>query len=202
MGIDDVIALRNDGAVLLDSREPNDFAAGHLRGAINVGLQRRFAEYAGDVLAPDQRIVLVGDPVAALETKIRLGRIGFDQVIGQLDNPGRVATEHPELIEPSSRLTIGQLAERMVDTSGLVLIDVRGPGETASGTLAGATEIPLPLLVSVIGGLDLDPTRPTVAYCGGGFRSSIAVGVLRAPVSRMCPISSAVTKRGRAPAFP
>ena len=52
MGIDDVIALRNDGAVLLDSREPNDFAAGHLRGAINVGLQRRFAEYAGDVLAP------------------------------------------------------------------------------------------------------------------------------------------------------
>ena len=50
------------GAVLLDAREPADFAAGHLRGAVNVGLQGRFAEWAGDVLTPDRDIVLVGDP--------------------------------------------------------------------------------------------------------------------------------------------
>ena len=59
--VDEVLARRDAGAVLLDTREPADFASGHLRGAINVGLQGRFAEWAGDVLDPNRDIVLVGD---------------------------------------------------------------------------------------------------------------------------------------------
>jgi glyoxylase-like metal-dependent hydrolase (beta-lactamase superfamily II)/rhodanese-related sulfurtransferase len=178
VSLDEVATLCLEGAVLLDTREPADFAAGHLRGAINVGLQGRFAEFAGDVLAPDQRVVLVGDPATALEAKIRLGRVGFDRVIGQLDDPGAVLTGRPDLVETSSRLTIAQLAERMVDTPGLSLVDVRGPGETASGTITGATEIPLAVLVDVIEGLDKG--SPTVVYCAGGYRSSIAASVMRA----------------------
>lgn len=173
-----VLGLQADGASLLDAREPADFATGHLQAAINVGLQGRFAEYAGDVLAPDSPVVLVGDPATALEVKLRLARIGFDRVLGQLDDLGRVFHERPELVEPSSRLTIEQLAERRVDLSSLTLIDVRGPGETAAGTIPGALEISLPVLVDMIGGLD--PTRPTVTYCAGGYRSSIGASVLRA----------------------
>jgi rhodanese-related sulfurtransferase/glyoxylase-like metal-dependent hydrolase (beta-lactamase superfamily II) len=178
LALAEVLKLQADGASLLDAREPTDFATGHLKGAINVGLQGRFAEFAGDVLAPNDRLVLVGDPMTALEVKVRLARIGFDRVLGQLDDPGRAFTERPDLVEPSSRLTIEQLAERMVDTPGLVIIDVRGPAETAAGTIAGAVEIPVPVLADLIDGLDRD--RPTVTYCAGGYRSSISASVLRA----------------------
>jgi len=81
------------GAVALDTREPADFAAGHMRGAINVGLRGRFAEWAGDVLDPDREIVLVGDPATALESRLRLARIGFDQVIGYLVDPNELFME-------------------------------------------------------------------------------------------------------------
>ena len=86
--IDEVCKRADAGAILLDSREPVDYASGHLRGAVNVGLQGRFAEWAGDILSPDRDIVLVGDPAMALESKIRLARVGYDRVIGQLRNLG------------------------------------------------------------------------------------------------------------------
>ena len=44
--IDDVMTLQVSGVILLDPREPTDFAAGHLKGAVNVGLGGRFAEWA------------------------------------------------------------------------------------------------------------------------------------------------------------
>ena len=109
--IDDVLERRRLGAVLLDTRDPAEFAAGHVRGAINVGLQGRFAEWAGDVLEPDRDIVLVGDPSAAVESKVRLARVGYDRVVGQLEDPSAVVSSRPDVIETSSRLTIEQLAE-------------------------------------------------------------------------------------------
>ena len=108
---DEVLAFAERGAVLLDSREIADFAAGHLRGAVNIGLQGRFAEWAGDVLSPDRDIVLVGDPASASETKVRLARVGLDRVVGQLEGPTALLAARPELHETSSRLTLEQLAE-------------------------------------------------------------------------------------------
>src|SRR4029077_5408111 len=95
----------------LDTREPADFAAAHLSGAINVGLQGRFAERAGDVLDPDRDIVLVGDPATALESQVRLARIRFDRVVGPLADPTQLFADRSDLVEASSRLTIEQLAE-------------------------------------------------------------------------------------------
>jgi len=81
------------------------------RRAVNVGLQGRFAEWAGAVLTPGRDIVLVGDPAIAVEAKIRLGRVGYDTVAGQLDDLASVLSSRPDLIEASSRLSIEQLAE-------------------------------------------------------------------------------------------
>ena len=142
LDIDEVLRLRDAGAVLLDAREPADFAAGHLRGAVNVGLQGRFAEWGGDVLAPDRDVVLVGDPALGVEAKVRLGRVGYDRVVGQLSDPAQLFASRPDLIETSSRLTIEQLAELRGLEPGLQVVDVRGPGETEAGTLPGAREIP------------------------------------------------------------
>ena len=79
-----VLADVPDGAVVIDTRDPRDFAAGHLDGAINVGLAGRFAEMAGEVVAADRDIVLVAEPDTATEARNRLARIGFDRVIGYL----------------------------------------------------------------------------------------------------------------------
>jgi rhodanese-related sulfurtransferase/glyoxylase-like metal-dependent hydrolase (beta-lactamase superfamily II) len=178
LGLDDVLARRAEGAVLLDTREPVDFASGHLRGALDVGLQGRFAEYAGDVVPDDRDIVLVGDPAAALETKVRLARIGFDRVVGQLDDPSRAAIERPDLVQRSSRLTVEQFAEIRDLEPDLQLIDVRNPREAAAGALHQGRTIPLPLLVDELA--DLRDDVPTVVYCAGGYRSAIAASVLRA----------------------
>ena len=176
LDVDDVLRLQDAGAVLLDAREPGDFAAGHLQRAVNVGLQGRFAEWAGDVLLPDRDIVLVGDPTVALEAKVRLGRVGYDRVVGQLRDPAQVFANRPELMATSSRLTIEQLAELRGLEPRLQLVDVRGPGETAAGTLPGAVEIPLAVVTESLAGLD--PASPVVVYCGSSYRSLIAASVL------------------------
>ncbi len=174
--IDDVVGRHDAGAVLLDAREPADFAAGHLRGAVNVGLQGRFAEWAGEVLAYDREVVLVGDPATAIEAKVRLARVGYDRVVGQLDDPAGAFSSRPDLIDKSSRLTIEQLAELRGLEPGLQLVDVRSPAETAEGTLPGAREIPLAVLADSIAGLD--PQGSVVAYCASGYRSLIAASML------------------------
>ncbi len=168
---------RADGAVLLDVREPADFAAGHLCGAVNIGLQGRFAEWAGEVLPPDRDIVLVGDPARAAEAKIRLGRVGYDRVVGQVDDPAGSLAARPELHEASSRLTIEQLAELRGLEPTLQVVDVRDPGETAAGTLDGAREIPLVAVTSSLAAIDRDVG--VVVYCESGYRSQVAASVLR-----------------------
>lgn len=177
IGTDEALALTEGGALLLDVREPTDFAAGHLRGAVNIGLQGRFAEWAGDVVSPERDIVLVGDPGNALEAKVRLARVGYDGVVGQLDDPGRLLATRPELHEASSRLTIEQLAELRGLEPTLQLVDVRSPGETANGTLVGAREIPLVVLIASLAALDR--TGSVVVYCASGYRSQVAASVLR-----------------------
>ena len=174
--VEEVLKYADAGAVLLDTREPADFAAGHLRGAVNVGLQGRFAEWAGTVLSPERDVVLVGDPAFAVESKVRLGRIGYDWVVGQLGGLAELFVTRPELIEKSSRLTIEQLAELLGIEPVPQIVDVRSPAETAGGTLPSAREIPLAVLADSLSALD--PARPVVVYCASGYRSQIAAGVL------------------------
>jgi hydroxyacylglutathione hydrolase len=174
----EVLAHQHDGAVVIDARDDIAFAAGHLRGSVNVGLGGRFAEYAGEVMAPQTPIVLVTPAGHEAEAKVRLARIGFDRVVGALENPVETFLAHPELIEPLSRLSAESLAERIRSMPGPVLIDVRNPGEVALGTIVGARTVSLPALLISLD--QLDRTAPTVVFCAGGYRSAIASSLLRA----------------------
>jgi rhodanese-related sulfurtransferase len=174
----ELTALRSAGVVVLDSREPADFATVHLRGSVNVGLGGRFAEFAGDVLRPDHNIVLVCAIGKELEARIRLGRIGFDNVVGYLEHPARVFFEHPDAVESSFRLTAAQLAARRSENTGLVLVDVRNPGELDAGVICGAVHIPLTQLTQRAD--ELDRSRSTVVHCASGYRSMIAASWLSA----------------------
>jgi glyoxylase-like metal-dependent hydrolase (beta-lactamase superfamily II)/rhodanese-related sulfurtransferase len=178
LDIEDVCRRAWTGAILLDSRDQAEYARGHLRGAVNIGLKGRFAESAGIVLPHDRDIVLVGDAALAQESKIRLARVGFDRVVGQLRDLADVFRQQPDLFDTALRFTAGQLAELISLEPGLQLVDVRNPGETVDGVIPGAREIPLPVLADSIE--SLDHTAPVVAYCASGYRSLVAASVLRA----------------------
>ena len=176
MTLDEVLAAQADGAVVVDTRDSADFATGHLAGSINVGIEGRYAEYVGTVVPPRTSIVLVTEPGAEEEGKLRLARIGFDEVIGVLDGGVARLAERPELARQASRLSVPAFDEA-VRSSDLQVVDVRNPGETALGTIPGAVTIPLARLRDESAALDLE--RPIVVYCAGGYRSSVGASLLR-----------------------
>ncbi len=165
------------GAMLVDGRDPDEFAHGHLVGSINVGLNGRYAEFAGSVVPSDADIVLVADDGFEVEAKNRLARIGFDRVVGYLEAPLEAMTAHPEKVEQASRMTALEFEGCKADIEGLQLIDIRNPGEIALGTIEGATTIPVGQLPARLD--ELDPRAPTVVFCAGGYRSSVGASVLR-----------------------
>lgn len=178
MGWEGLEDARSAGAILVDGRDPVEFARGHLHGAINVGLQGRYAEFAGSVVPVDADIVLFVEPGEELEAKNRLGRIGFDRVVGYVADPYVVLLDHRDVSRVASRLTPADLEDRRRELDDLQLVDVRNPGEFALGSVPDAQSIPVGQLPDRLA--DLDPSRPTVVFCAGGYRSSVAASVLRA----------------------
>jgi glyoxylase-like metal-dependent hydrolase (beta-lactamase superfamily II)/rhodanese-related sulfurtransferase len=177
MTYDEVREALKGGAVLVDGRGPEEFALGHLKAALNIGLEGRYAEFAGSVVKPTDDIILFTDPERELEGKNRLARIGFDRVVGYLKDPYAVMFENQRDVEVASRLTTNALGERIADVPELQLVDVRNPGEAAAGTIGHAVNIPVGQLPDRLG--ELDPRKPTVVYCAGGYRSSMAASLLR-----------------------
>lgn len=177
MTYEQVLAALAAGAVLVDGRGPEDFALGHLRQAINIGLEGRYAEFAGSVLPSDVDIVLFTEPGQELEGKNRLARIGFDRVIGYVDTPFEVMFSHRDDVQVASRLTARAFDQRAAELRDLQVVDVRNPGEVEAGTIPDAIAIPVGQLPSRLS--ELDPAKPTVVYCAGGYRSSVAASLLR-----------------------
>ena len=173
------VLQRDRGAVpiLVDGRSPEEFAQGHLRHAINIGLEGRYAEFAGSVLPSDVDIVLFTEPGQELEGKNRLARIGFDRVIGYLDRPFKAMLAHQDDVQMASRLTAKAFDQRASELADLQVVDVRNPGEVDGGTIPNAVDIPVGQLPARLG--ELDPAKPTVVYCAGGYRSSVAASLLR-----------------------
>lgn len=177
------VAALARGAAVLDTRDAPTFAAGHLPGALNVPADGRFAETAGMVLTGDREIVIIAPDGRHTEVTVRLARIGFDKVTGYLPDPEAVLLTHAATVRRTSRLTATELAtllsstDHEADAAEPVLLDVRNIGEYETGHLPDSLHIPLAELRRRI---DEVPTgRPVVAYCAGGWRSSVAASLLR-----------------------
>ncbi|HYN30972.1 MAG TPA: rhodanese-like domain-containing protein [Dermatophilaceae bacterium] len=166
-----------DGAVVHDARDVQEFAAGHLRGSVNVPADGRMAETAGMVLTPDQRIVLVAPEGQEQDVAIRLARIGYDHVVGHVADVEGYLLTHEDQVERASRLPVAE-ADAVLARGDVQVVDLRNAGELAGGMVPGAAHIPLAALAQRAE--ELDPTRPVVVYCAGGWRSSVGASVLRA----------------------
>jgi hydroxyacylglutathione hydrolase len=178
--LDDVLALQSGGAQVLDVRDPADFAATHLAGSINIGLGGQYATWAGTVLSREQPIVIVADPGRENEAATRLGRIGFDQVVGHLQNGLQSLESRSELTTSTERVSVQVAAERVAAgprASSPVAIDVRAPREREQKRIKGSVSMPLNHLAERLSELPMD--RPLLVYCAGGYRSSIAASLLK-----------------------
>jgi rhodanese-related sulfurtransferase len=175
LSVAEAMHLHGQGVRIIDTRDPQFFAVGHIRGAVNVGLQGRYAEYAGAVISPSERIIVVTEPGTELEAKVRLARIGYDNVVGWV-SVDDFAYDFAN-VEQASRLSAAQFAYRRKKVDNLQVVDVRNEGEYTLGTVPGSANIPVVQLRDRLS--ELDPHKPTVVFCAGGYRSSIAASLLR-----------------------
>ena len=175
--LDGVLELQARGAQILDTREPEEFAAAHMAGSINIGLSGQYATWAGTVLNRDHPIVITANPGRERESAVRLGRIGFDNVAGYLAEGMSSLEARPDLTAKTERLS-PQLAEELLSSSDApALIDVRTPREHAQRFIEGSMSIPLNHIAERA--TDLPKNRPVLIYCAGGYRSSIAASLLQ-----------------------
>lgn len=163
----------------MDARGVEDFAAGHLRGSVNVGFDGRFAETGGMVADIGDELALITYPGEEQDAALRLARIGLDNAVGYLNvgRDGRFPAELADLVQTASRVAVTDL-DRLLDENAVTLIDIRNPGEREAGAIPGSLHIPLAQLRTRVA--DVPTGKPVVLHCAGGWRSSVAASLLRA----------------------
>ena len=175
--LDAVLALKANGAQILDTRDPDEFGAAHLAGSTNIGLGGQYATWAGTMLDRKHPIVIIAAPGREPESAVRLGRIGFDHVAGYLQNGLHSLESRPELIAKTERLSAPFAAELLSSNQPPLVVDVRAPREREQKHISGSLSIPLNRLAENLE--RLPKYRSLLVYCAGGYRSSIAASLLR-----------------------
>ena len=165
------------GAVVLDVRPGDEFAAGHVPGSVNIALSGQFASWAGAVLGLSSRPVLVaGTPEQLSEARLRLARVGIEDVTGFLeggvDGWKRAGFE----LAQTPQITVQELNSQM-GSRNLQVLDVRRQGEWDAGHIAGADWYPLDRFKAALPPLESNAT--VAVHCKGGYRSIIACSLLQ-----------------------
>lgn len=174
--LSEVLQLQAQGAQLVDVREAAEFEAAHLAGAINIGLQGKYATWCGSVLSHDKPIVVIAEEGGEEEATMRLGRIGFDRVVGHLKGGMRAAENRPEVVRTIERITARDLAAVLPGPDAPLVLDVRTEKERKASRIVGSVGIPLAKLESRIS--ELPQGRRIAVHCEGGYRSAIAASLL------------------------
>lgn len=168
-----------DGAWILDTRPSSVFTAGFVPESISIGLDGRFAEWAGTLLPFGQALLLVTEPGQEKESITRLARVGIDNVLGYLSGGFQAwldAGQQPDLvidIEPD------ELAMDIPHDNRLEVIDVRKSSEFDAGHVRGAFNAPLDTLMDPLNIAMIEDDKNLYVHCAGGYRSVIAASILK-----------------------
>jgi glyoxylase-like metal-dependent hydrolase (beta-lactamase superfamily II)/rhodanese-related sulfurtransferase len=173
------VVLHETNALLLDTRNAEDFAEGFIPGAINIGLDGQFASWVG-TLIPDlkQPVLLISDKGKEEEAVLRMARVGYDNCIGFLKggfDTWKKAGKETDTIET---ITAGAFADLYQAQTDIAVIDVRKKSEYDSEHIIGAENMPLDFLNNYMA--QINPTKTYYVHCAGGYRSMIAVSILKA----------------------
>ena len=169
-------AATSTGAVVLDVRSADDFAKTHIPNAIFIGIDGGFAPWVGTLIGDTQHPILLVTPEGREEETItRLSRVGFDNTIGYLEGGINAWIQQGKAVETIDNITAFDLKSQI--ENGATLFDVRKKSEY------NATHIPLVNLVpldEINQNLNrFDNNKPFYLHCAGGYRSMIALSILK-----------------------
>ena len=177
--IDEFRQLKKDNIILLDTRRADIFTQGFVPGSIFIGLEGRFAEWAGSLLPFDAPIVLVTEPGQEKETIVRMARVGFSTVTGYLDGGFETWKNAGGEIDMIIDIDADELMMDIPHDKNLVVIDVRRPTEYADGHLKDAVNLTLSEMTDPLTMANLEDEQNLYVYCAGGYRSVIASSLLK-----------------------
>ena len=172
-------ALLATGALVVDTRTADEYAAGHLAGTINIPLNASFVSWMGWFATEASAVYLIVDPASATrlqEVSRGLAMIGIDSVTGHFLTTAIDAA----VAKGATRVTVEQITpkdlEARLKAGDVAVVDVRNASEWVGGHLPGAVHIPLGHLTARV--KELPAGKPLVVQCQSGGRSAIAASVL------------------------
>jgi hydroxyacylglutathione hydrolase len=171
--------IMGQGTILLDTRKAELFTKGFIPGAISIGLDGRFAEWAGSLLPFDKPIILVASAGEEKESIIRLARVGFNKMVGYLEGGFEKWMDAGKPIDMIIDVEADELAMDLPFDQHMLVLDVRREVEYADGHVRGAINIPLTELVDPFNMASLEEHHNIYVHCGGGYRSIIAASFLK-----------------------
>ncbi|HAR72917.1 MBL fold metallo-hydrolase [Empedobacter falsenii] len=165
-------------ALILDVRDPQTFAAGFIPNSINIGIRGNFAPWVGTLITDiKQPILLIAEISEEEEAVTRLARVGYDNVIGFLNNGFQAWVEAEKDFDEIVSVSPEEFVE-LVDETELKVLDVRKPGEYETSHVEGAITAPLDFINESM--KLIDPEETYLVHCAGGYRSMIFTSILRA----------------------
>ena len=168
--------LMDQGAVALDIRSGDDFAAAHVPGSIHIALSGQFASWAGTLLGLASRPILISDtPEQVAEAQLRLARVGIEEARGYLAGGVSGWRQAGFALAHLPQIGVQELQEQLVRKS-LQALDVRRESEWDAGHVAGASLFPLDKFGSGLPAIEKD--APLAVHCKSGYRSMIACSLL------------------------
>jgi hydroxyacylglutathione hydrolase len=169
-------AWEGEEAVVIDTRHQNEFAKGFIPGSIFIGIDDNFAPWVG-ALVPDlkQAILFVADPGREDEIVTRLARVGYDNAIGYLEGGFASWENAGEDLDQIKEISAEEFAG--ISQTGLNLLDARKTSEFSAQHVQGAVNFPLDFINRNMGLVDRENLY--YVYCAGGYRSMIAVSILK-----------------------
>ena len=179
LSIDELKEKIKQDYIILDTRKAAVFTQGFVPGSISIGLEGRFAEWAGSLLPFDKPMLLVAEPGMEKETAIRLARVGFSKMEGFLQGSFEAWASAGEKTDMIIDIEPDELAMDIPFDEQLVVLDVRKEVEFADGHVKGALNIPLGDMIDPATMADFDDNQNLYVHCAGGYRSVIAASLLK-----------------------
>ena len=171
--------IQDDNTICLDTRISAEFTEGFVPGSISIGLDGRFAEWAGSLLPFDKPLVLITEPGKEKESVVRLARVGFAQMCGYLDGGFETWKNSGEPVDLIVNIDAEEFAMDLPFDPKLKIVDVRRETEFADGHVPAARNIPLETLVDPGTMAEFDDSDNIYIHCAIGYRSTIACSLLK-----------------------
>ena len=179
LNIDAFKATAAEDVIILDTRTAAEFTQGFIPGSIFIGLEGRFAEWAGTILPFDKKILLITPPGKEEESVVRLSRVGFDKMAGYLEGGYEAWAASGERTDMIIDVEPDELMMDLPHDPNLIVVDVRRETEYADGHLKDAVNLPLNEMTDVAQLAQFEDSQNLYVHCAGGYRSVIAASILK-----------------------